>query len=333
MLAKLRTTLTRWGGILLRPKQTLAAIAAGTLATGGDGLGLTLAYLLGCQVENLAEAIARWRAFDSLLVLVNGLAWALLTPILVGLLLEGLIGSARGRVRHLSLAPLVLLATLGNLLRQQGVHLPGPVYLPEILATLWGAGLAMWMRRELPDDDAAAKLEALARGPARRDNGEVLEDTGRARLLLVASELHLRNDTLEPAEAAAREATKLDELGGLRKIAERALEQIVQIDQGEFDLRKRRKSLQRKLAATTDPVARLQVFSRLRETARVLDDRDDLEEVTRQQLEFAHGLIEGEPGAAKDAALEAVRDVFTASGDYAKVVELYGDLASRAGEA
>ena len=163
VLAKLRTTLTtaltRWGGILLRPKQTLAAIAAGTLATGGDGLGLTLAYLLGCQVENLTEAIARWRAFDSLLVLVNGLAWALLTPILVGLLLEGLIGSARGRVRHLSLAPLVLLATLGNLLRQQGVHLPGPVYLPEILATLWGAGLAMWMRRELPDDDAAAKLE------------------------------------------------------------------------------------------------------------------------------------------------------------------------------
>ena len=76
---------------------SMFVLTAGTLGTGGDGLGLTLAYLLGCQVENLTEAIARWRAFESLLVLVNGVAWALLTPILVGLLLEGLIGALAAR--------------------------------------------------------------------------------------------------------------------------------------------------------------------------------------------------------------------------------------------
>ncbi|PRP91374.1 Tetratricopeptide repeat protein [Enhygromyxa salina] len=182
--------------------------------------------------------------------------------------------------------------------------------------------------------EVAARLEQFARATGRPELGEVFDDDGRARLLTVASELHLRNDTLEPAEAAARAATELPNLSEeLRKLVERTLAQIVQIDQGEFDLRKRRKSLNVKLDACDDPIERLALFSRLRETARALEDRADFEETTRRQLELAHALVDGAAGPAKDAALEALRDVFAESGDYAKVVRLYEDLAGRTADA
>src|SRR5262249_15331108 len=150
--------------------------------------------------------------------------------------------------------------------------------------------------------EAAARLEQLARSPGRPELGEIISDAARARLLIVASDLHLRNDTLEPAEAAARHANELTDLPDeLRKQVERTLEQIVQIDQGEFDLRKRRKALNLRLETLEDPIERLAILSRLRETARSLDDRADLEDATRRQLELAHSLLEGLAGPAKDA--------------------------------
>lgn len=187
----------------------------------------------------------------------------------------------------------------------------------------------------VPDPgEAAARLEQFSRSPGRPELGEIINDAARARLLIIASDLHLRNDMLEPAEAAARAAAELSELPDeLRKQVERTLEQIVQIDQGEFDLRKRRKALNNRLETLDDPVERLAIFSRLRETARALDDREDLEEVTRRQLELAHALLDGPQGPAKEAALAALRDVFAATGDYARVVRLYEDLAGRSGDA
>ena len=184
--------------------------------------------------------------------------------------------------------------------------------------------------------DAATRLEQFSRSPGRPELGETLNDAARARLLLVASDLHLRNDTLEPAEAAARAAGALDDLPPeLRRQTARALEQIIQIDHGEFDLRKRRKSLLNKLEQATDPSERLQVFSRLRETARTLHDDADLEDLTRAQLELAHALLGDREASqdARDAALSALRDVFAESGDYARVVTLYEELAARTGDA
>ena len=182
--------------------------------------------------------------------------------------------------------------------------------------------------------EAAGRLEQLARSPGRPELGEIISDAARARLLIAASDLHLRNDMLEPAEAAARAANELDELPDeLRKQVERALDQIVQIDQGEFDLRKRRKALNLKLDTVDDPVERLTIFSRLREMARALDDREDLQDATRRQLELAHSLLDGPAGPAKEAALSALRDVFAATGDYVRIVRLYEDLASRSADA
>ncbi|HVH97495.1 MAG TPA: tetratricopeptide repeat protein [Enhygromyxa sp.] len=202
----------------------------------------------------------------------------------------------------------------------------------------------------MPDpSDAAQRIEQLSRSPGRPELGEPMTDNARARLLLIASDLHLRNDTLEPAEAAARAANALTELSAeLRMQAGVALDQIVQIDQGEFDLRKRRKSLHNKLEQTEDPVERLAVLARLRDTARSLGDRADLEDITRRQLELAHALLEEverkpdadapapDPNvlaARKNAALAGLRNVFAESGDYARVVSLYEDLAGRTGDA
>jgi hypothetical protein len=48
------------------------------------------------------------------------------------------------------LVALVLVATVGNLLRQQGVVWPGPRYLPEMLGLVWTVGIAIWIRSRMP---------------------------------------------------------------------------------------------------------------------------------------------------------------------------------------
>jgi tetratricopeptide (TPR) repeat protein len=190
------------------------------------------------------------------------------------------------------------------------------------------------LAHRLPDlGDAAEKLELFARTPARIELGETFDDAARARMFMLASDLHLRNDALEPAERAARAATQFGDLGeALRRQAELQLEQIIQIDQGEFDLRKRRKALLAKLDATVIPFDRLQLLGRLRETARALGDRDDLEATTNRQLDFAHELLGGTDIALRDAAIACLRDLFAESGEYGRIVTLYEDLASRTGD-
>lgn len=148
----------RWGGILVRPRRSVERLAAALEAGEGrfDGWILPVVFVLGSQIQRLVETVAKARAFDSVLVLANGLALALLTPVLVALLVEGLVGAKRRHFRHLPLAALILCAVLGNLLRQEFATLPGPSYLPEMLGTAWAAGLALWIRRRapaLPEDD------------------------------------------------------------------------------------------------------------------------------------------------------------------------------------
>nr|WP_232296531.1 serine/threonine-protein kinase [Plesiocystis pacifica] len=182
---------------------------------------------------------------------------------------------------------------------------------------------------DLPDpSEAAGRLESRA-----RDMAELLEDTGRARLLLVASELHLRAGALESAKAAVLEAAKLEDLGKLREVVNRTLEQLARIDQRELELRNRRTSLLRELAQTEEPIERLELLSSVRETTLELDDGEGLEELTRQLLECAHALIDDDgDDPATIAAIETVRGVFTASDDRTKIVPLYEELADRAGE-
>ncbi len=191
------------------------------------------------------------------------------------------------------------------------------------------------LAHRLPDlGEAAERLEHFARAAARPELGEVIDDAARARLLMLASDLHLRNDALEPAERAARAATELADLPEpLRHQTARHLEQIVQIDQGEFDLRKRRKTLLAKLDDTLFPIDRLQIFGRLRETARALGDRDDLEATTARQLDLAHEMLAGNDLDLRDAAIASLRDLFAESGEYGRIVALYEELAARTANA
>ena len=148
--------LQRWGGILIQPRATLTALGQQSDRVGRYDWWLHAGlFVLGSQIEHLPAAIARFQAFRSVLVLVNALALSLLTPLLVGLLVESLVGGARSRYRHLPLVALVVAATVGHLLHQQGVVLPGPRYLAEILGTVWAAGLALWIRKAIPAPEAS----------------------------------------------------------------------------------------------------------------------------------------------------------------------------------
>lgn len=158
--------LQRWGGILIRPRATLMALGTELSPKLGQGEGrhdwwwLAGLFVLGSQIQHLTETVARFQAFRSWLLLFNGLALALLTPLLVGMLVEGIIGAQRRRYRNLPVAALVAVATLANLLRQQGVVLPGPHVLPELLGTLWAAALAVWIRKAMPAPEQPAEEAA-----------------------------------------------------------------------------------------------------------------------------------------------------------------------------
>lgn len=148
----------RWGGILVQPRATLEALRDAPMELGRwDGWWLVALYLLGSQTERLIEAVAKFEVLGSFAMLFNAIAIALLAPILVMLLVEGLVGVRRARYRNLPIAALVAVSTLGTLLRHLHVALPGPTYLPEMLGTLWAAGLALWIRRTMPPDPEPAR--------------------------------------------------------------------------------------------------------------------------------------------------------------------------------
>jgi hypothetical protein len=107
-------------------------------------------YVVGSQIQRLTEAVAKFEVIGSFAMLFNAIAIALLAPVLVALLVEGLVGANRARYRNLPIAALVLVATIGTLLRSFHVTLPGPTYLPEMLGTLWAAALAIWIRKTMP---------------------------------------------------------------------------------------------------------------------------------------------------------------------------------------
>jgi hypothetical protein len=152
-MSPMLAALQRWGGILVAPRRTLEALRDGPRGLGRfDGWWLMGLYVLGSQIQRLTEAVARFEVIGSYPMLFNAIAIALLAPVLVALLVEGLVGANRARYRNLPIAALVLVSTLGTLLRSFHVELLGPTYLPEMLGTFWAAALAIWIRRAMPPE-------------------------------------------------------------------------------------------------------------------------------------------------------------------------------------
>lgn len=147
--------LARYGGILLRPRATVAALDP-RVGTWDEWI-LTLLYVLGSQVGRVAEAIASVAAVglgNGILVLASGVGRAVLPPILVSVLVDSLLGRARGYRRGVFIVPLVLIASLARLGVQAGVRFPGPSYMPELVAAVACAGLALYARSAVPAEDA-----------------------------------------------------------------------------------------------------------------------------------------------------------------------------------
>ena len=151
-----RAALSRWGGMLWRPRAHAAELAA---AEGPrDGLWLGLLYLVGTSVyalvAGLADALAV-RNLGGLIMFGSTLARALVVPILVLVAGEAVLGAERSHRRGLGLLPLVILGTAAHTLRQLGIATPGPSWLPDAVGGVLGVALVWWIR-----DAVAPRTEA-----------------------------------------------------------------------------------------------------------------------------------------------------------------------------
>ncbi len=170
-------TLARYGGVLVQPRATLAALS---IDEGRwDGVVLGVAYLAGSQLLRLAQGLAGLAAtqdFNGLLVLAQALGRGLLPPILVLFIIESLLAPEQNYRRGVYLLPLVVVAALARLLTIVGViggagaALQVPSYAPEILGAVLCAVLVLRTRSvvpgepsdESPSDEPPAKGEGAA---------------------------------------------------------------------------------------------------------------------------------------------------------------------------
>lgn len=145
--------LARYGGILVRPRATVAALDP--REGRWDEWVLTLLYVAGSQVGRVAEALASVAAVgfsNGALVLASVVGRAVLPPILVSVLVDSLLGRARGYRRGLFIAPLVLISTLGRVLALNGFRLPGPAFMPELVGAIVCAAVAFVVRGSVPEE-------------------------------------------------------------------------------------------------------------------------------------------------------------------------------------
>lgn len=178
--------LTRLGGILVSPRATIAGLGAGdageSVAGARDGVWLTLVYAVTSQSGRLAEGVAALAAMGNVnggLVLAQAVGRAFLPPVVLLFLVESALGQDRAYRRGLFLVPLVFMGALGRLSSWVGVPWPGPSFVPDLLGTLWAAGLAFGLRQHVEPEPSEGAEGSSATPPAD-------EPAGPGRLALVA---------------------------------------------------------------------------------------------------------------------------------------------------
>ena len=145
--------LSRWGGALVAPRRTVAGLDPEEGAR--DGLVLGALYVAGTSIYPMTAAIATVLSTHSIVALLSGVARVLLTPIVVLVLTETLLGGKRSYRGGLALMPLVVIGTVAHLLDLLGQpSLPG--LWPDGVGAVAAGAFALWIRPAVPLEDAPA---------------------------------------------------------------------------------------------------------------------------------------------------------------------------------
>lgn len=151
--------LTRWGGVLIAPRRTVAELPVDEGKR--DGLVLGALYVIGTALYPMTDTIATVVSTHSLVALAAGVARVLLTPIVVLVLVETLLGGPRGYRGGLFLLPLVVLGTLAHVLASFEVA-TFPALWPDFAGAAAAGGLALWARKAIPAEPASRSRDAEA---------------------------------------------------------------------------------------------------------------------------------------------------------------------------
>lgn len=161
--------LERWGAVLVAPRRTVAALHPDEGRR--DGLILATLFVIGTSLYPMTSAVATVLSTHSLVALASGVARVLLTPILVSVLAETLLGGPRSYRGGLCLLPLVVVGTLVHGLALLEVQtLPG--LWPDIVGGVGAAGLALWIRPAVVPERESPERESPERESPERENKE-----------------------------------------------------------------------------------------------------------------------------------------------------------------
>lgn len=143
------SALSRWGGALVAPRRTVGALSPeeGTR----DGLALGSLYVIGTSIYPMTVAIATVVSTGSLVALASGVARVLLTPIVVLVLVETLLGNERSYRAGLTLLPMVVVATAAHALAL--LQLPSlPGFWPDVVGAGATVAFALGIRSAVPPE-------------------------------------------------------------------------------------------------------------------------------------------------------------------------------------
>jgi hypothetical protein len=149
--------LARTGGMLLRPRRTVAALRDEEGEHDGRWLGAL--WVVAAHGWDLVELCARARAlrgWDLALGVVGGIGMVVLAPVLALVACDAVLGPERQHRGGACLVAMVAVAALWNALALVGVDMPAMSLTIEAGVAASAAALAVWIRPAVPPRKEAA---------------------------------------------------------------------------------------------------------------------------------------------------------------------------------
>ncbi|MBC8073873.1 MAG: hypothetical protein IAG13_36480 [Deltaproteobacteria bacterium] len=143
IVARVLGWLDRQGGMLIAPRQTVAALGPDEGAR--DGTWAVLVYMLAMHVADVIAAIAKLVALRDIGVVAD-VAMGLVVPFMTTFAVELALGKARAHRAGVCLAPMLLVAASLHLLDVGGVIGWPMRWLPGVIAGLCAVAFAVWLR-------------------------------------------------------------------------------------------------------------------------------------------------------------------------------------------